>query len=416
MIGKWLWVVRSILRRLWVRVAAYAVLALVAAGVAPTLSPLVPEGWAAFVGEDAVDRILTILTTAMLPVATFSLSIAVNAYNAASQTATPRAIALLQEDPTTQKTLATFVGAFVFAVVAVIGSSANFYDTGARVIVFFAAIAVLLFVVFALLRWIGYLQDFGRMENTLDRVQAAARESLNTRLSMPYLGGRRADEDAPDYAHDVTTEGSGYVQHIDMAAINSFAKDAGAQIWLVAMPGDFVTPGTCLLRINGMAPSDADASALCDTFTVRRQRTYDQDPEYGLTVLSEIASRALSPSVNDPGTAIAVIDRVLSVLLDWQEGPDPEVEFDAVCVAPIAPQDMVDAAFRPIIRDAAGHSEVLERLILAFQALNDRAPGVFSEPMGALLQDLDERVDKSAALSQWDTDRIARARKTPAPD
>ncbi|ABD55259.1 DUF2254 domain-containing protein [Jannaschia sp. CCS1] len=411
MISKWLWTLRSILRQLWVRVAAYAALAMVAASAAPTLSPLVPDGWGDVLGDDAVDSVLTILTTAMLPVTTFSLSIAVNAYSAAAQTATPRAIALLQEDPTTQKTLATFLGAFVFAVVAVIGLSANYYDTGARVILFLASSLVVLVVVFALLRWIGYLQDFGRMENILDRVEEAARDSLNTRLDMPYLGGHPARDPAPDYAHDIHADATGYVQHIDVDAINTWAEDAGAQVWLAAMPGDYVTPGATLVRVNGPAPPDTGLDEVRDAFAVDRQRSYDQDPRHGMIVLSEIASRALSPSVNDAGTAIAVIDRQLSVLLDWRARREPDVVFDAVYVASVEPLDMVDAAFRPIIRDAANHSEVLERLILAFQVLRTRAPEVFDAPVGGLLDDLDNRVARSDGLSDWDLDRINRCRE-----
>lgn len=410
MISKWLWTLRSILRQLWVRVAAYAVLALVAAAVAPTLSPLVPVGWADVLGDNAVDRVVSILTSSMLAVTTFSLSIAVNAYNAASQTATPRAIALLQEDPTTQKTLATFLGAFVFAIVSVIGLSANYYDSGARVILFLSSILVMSIVVFALLRWIGYLQDFGRMENILDRVEHAARSSLQTRLDIPYLGGRPITEAAPEYAHDIVTDTSGYVQHVDMDALNTWAEAAGAQIWLAAMPGDFVTPGAVLVRINGAAPSEDALATMRNAFAVARQRSYDQDPRHGMIVLSEVASRALSPSVNDPGTAIAVIDRELSVLLEWRVREIPDVVFGAIHVPSVEPQDMLDAAFRPIIRDAVGHSEVLERLFLSFRALRTRAPDVFERPVAALLDDLEDRIAHSTGLSQWDMDRIARCR------
>lgn len=412
-IGKWLWTLRSVLRKLWVRVAAYAVLAVIAAIASPILSPLVPQGWADILGDDAVDQVVSILSTSMLAVTTFSLSIAVNAYNAASQTATPRAIAVLQEDPTTQKTLATFLGAFVFAIVSVIGLSANYYDSGARVILFISAIAVMSIVVFALLRWIGYLQDFGRMGNILDRVEEAACLALITRLDMPYLGGRPIEDGPPEYAHDVAAQDAGYVQHIDVDAINEWAEGAGAQVWLAAMPGDFVFPGEVLVRVNGMAPSEEAASEICTAFSVAPQRSFEQDPEHGMVVLSEIASRAMSPSVNDPGTAIAVVDRQLAVLLKWQVRQDPEVDFGSVHVPSVEPSDMADAAFRPIIRDAANNSEVLERLLLAFRALSTTAPDVFAKPMAALIEDFDDRVQRADGLSVWDNARLSKIRNTP---
>lgn len=412
MINKWIWTLRSILRQLWVRVAAYAVLALAAAAVAPTLSPLVPEGWATVLGDNAVDRVVTILTNSMLAVTTFSLSIAVNAYNAAAQTATPRAIALLQEDPTTQKTLATFLGAFVFAIVSVIGLSASYYDSGARVILFLASILVMAIVVFALLRWIGYLQDFGRLENILDRVEDAARRSLTTRLDTPYLGGHPIAGPAPDYAHKIKADTSGYVQHIDMKAIHEWAEGAGTQVWLETMPGDFVFPGATLVRVNGATPSEEGECTIQNAFSVARQRSYDQDPQYGMVVLSEIASRALSPSVNDPGTAIAVIDRQLSVLLEWRMREGPEVLFDTIHVPSFEPAQIIDAAFRPIVRDADSHSEVIVRLIVAFRALAHRAEDVFATPIASIADDLDERISGSERLSQWDHACIDKSRET----
>lgn len=412
MIGKWLWTLRGILRKLWVRVAAYAVLALAVAVAAPVLSPLVPEGWADILGDQAVDRVASILSTSMLAVTTFSLSIAVNAYNAAAQSATPRAIALLQEDPTTQKTLATFLGAFVFAIVSVIGLSASYYESGARVILFAVSILVMTIVVFALLRWIGYLQDFGRMSNILDRVEDAARASLNGRLDTPYMGGHPHHGQVPEGALAVSADRAGYVQHIDIASLNEWATDHDAQVWLTAMPGNFVYPGAQLVQILGAQPDDASCATICATFSVARQRSFEQDPRHGMIVLSEIASRALSPSVNDPGTAIAVIDRQLSVLLDWRMREGPDVMFEAVHVPSVEPSEMTDAAFRPIVRDAGDHSEVIVRLIVAFRALASGGQGVFGPAIESISMDLDDRVARSEHLSDWDRARIDALRVT----
>jgi uncharacterized membrane protein len=316
----------------------------------------------------------------------------------------------LQEDPTTQKTLATFLGAFVFAIVAVIGLNASYYDSGARVILFAASILVMTIVVLALLRWIGYLQDFGRMENILDRVEDAARTSLSSRLDMPYMGGHPHQGSVPDGAVEVAAQGSGYVQHIDMNALQDWAEEAGAQVWITAMPGDFLYPGAQLLCVLGTEPDAKACDAIQDAFSVERQRSYDQDPRHGMVVLSEIAQRALSPSVNDPGTAIAVIDRELSVLLEWQVREGPEVMFEALHVPSVEPAQMIDAAFRPIVRDAGGHSEVIVRLLLAFRALSSGAPEVFTAPVESITEDLDDRIERSNALSEWDMTQIESAR------
>ncbi|MBF9042053.1 DUF2254 domain-containing protein [Rhodobacterales bacterium HKCCE4037] len=401
---------RQVLRRLWVRVGAFAALAIGSAVAAPILSPLVPSEWADALGGEAVDQVLNILASSMLAVTTFSLSIAVNAYTAAESTSTPRAIALLQEDLTTQRTLATFLGAFVYSIVAIIGLNASYYDNGGRVVLFGVTILVVAIVVFALLRWISYLPDFGRMNNTLDRVEEAARNALKTRLDTPFLGGHPAGDIVPDGANIVEARLTGYVQHIDMGKLNTWAEENGAKIWLAVLPGDFVYSHAPLLHVLGADPGEADCQLLCDMVTVARRRSFDQDPRFGMITFAEIASRALSPGINDPGTAIAVIDRQLSVLTEWRMREGPEVDFDAIHVPSVEPGDMLDSAFRPIARDGAGHSEVVVRLILALKALARIGPDAYGDAADRLIDEI-EAHSVAADLIAQDRARIDDARR-----
>ena len=410
MFGKYLWHLRRTLRRIWVRVTVFALLALATAALAPLVGAVIPPDWSTRLGAGSVKEVLTILASSMLAVATFSLSIAVSAFTAAANTATPRATALLEEDTTTQNVLATFLGAFLFSLVALIALQAGYYGDDGRFILFAATIGVVTIVVVALLRWIEHLTSFGRMNDTLDRVEAAATESLRERVAQPYLGGRPLRGPVPDAARPVPSDRVGYVQHIDMAALSAAASEAGVSLWVAALPGAFVHPGAALLHVEGGAPDQALAGRLRDAFSVGRGRSFDQDPRFGLIVLAEIASRALSPAVNDPGTAIATIGRLVRVLINWSEPAAPEVDYPEVRVPPLSAGDLVEDAFLPIARDGAAMIEVQLRLQKALGALTATAPAVFggaavclsasaverSRASGMLAEDL-ERVEAAAA-------------------
>lgn len=408
MVSKWLWTLRSVLRELWVRVASFALLAILTAATAPLLSPLVPQGWAEAFGGGAVSAVLQILASSMLAVTTFSLSIAANAFTAAESSATPRSTALLQKDRTTQTTLATFLGAFVYSVVGIVGLNAGYYDAGARVVLFGATVLVLIIVVVALLRWMGYLPDFGRMDNTLDRVEEAAHDALATRLETPWLGGHPYRGEVPDGATPVRAAETGYVQHVDMGALNEAATENGSQIYLSLLPGDFVYDGAPLLYCLG---ETGNSDRLRDAITIGRTRNFDQDPRYGMIVLAEIGSRALSPGVNDPGTAIAVINRELAVLARWRSREVPDVHFDAVHVPPSEPRDLVESAFRPIIRDGASNAEVQLHVMDALDALNKIAPEIFGEVARDLLDEIRDRTSEGEGLSKRDLDDLAKRRR-----
>lgn len=391
MTSRWAWALRRILRQVWVRVVALGALAIGVAGAAQVLSPLVPAAWGRPLGTEAVEDVLGILASSMLAVTTFSLSIAVSAFAAAAGSATPRATALLQRDRTTQNVLATFLGSFLFGLVGMIGLQAGFYDAGGRLVLFVATVAVVAVVVVALLRWIGHLMSFGRMGDTLDRVEAAALEALYLRRDSPWLGGRPAEGAPPPGAVTVLAGAAGYVQHLDMKALAACAQEMGARLRVLALPGSFVHGAAPLLQVVGATPGAAQQERLRAAFTCARERSFDQDPRFGLIVLAEIASRALSPAVNDPGTAIGVIGRLVRILSEWRPRADAKVEHPAVEVPSLLAEDLLTDAFRPIARDGAALVEVQLRLHKALSTLAALAPGIFGPPARCLAAEALER-------------------------
>jgi uncharacterized membrane protein len=102
--------------------------------------------------------------------------------------------------------------------------------------------------------------------------------------------------------------------------------------------------------------------------------TLVSDPRFGLVVLSEIASRALSPGINDPGTAIAVIGAAVRILERWREPdagePDGGFSFPHVQVPGLSTDDLLADFFGPIARDGASVIEVGVRLQKALATLS----------------------------------------------
>lgn len=408
MIGKTAWLLRRLFSQIWVRAVSFAVLGVVTALAGVFLAPLIPDSVGTRIGAGSVDQILSILASSMLAVVTFSLSVAVQAFAAAANTATPRSTKLLQEDHTTQNVLATFVGAFLFSLVGIIALNAGVYGQKGRVVLFAATILVVALVVVALLRWIDHLMRFGRMGDTLDRVEQAATDALKVRARMPCLGGRPLLDAMPDDATRVCSDQIGYVQHVDMEALAECAEALGAEIWLADLPGSFVHPAEPLLGVSGAVLSDENARRLRNAFTVESVRTFEQDPRFGLIVLSEIASRALSPAVNDPGTAIDVLGRLVRVLSHWDGRADPDPDYPRVHVPPVRPEEMLEDAFQPIARDGAAVVEVQVRLQKALAALAGTVPDEFSIAARAMSAESLERAN-AALEKDADRERVAAA-------
>jgi uncharacterized membrane protein len=372
MVSKWKWLFSLLTRRLWFRASVISLLAIFAALVSLLISPFIPTGLADTLGANSVDRILEIIASSMLAVTTFSLSTMVAAYSAATSNVTPRATKLLIEDKTTQNVLAAFVGSFLYSLVAIITLSMGAYGERGRVVLFFMTLAVVMLIVITLLRWIDYLLRLGRVGETTDVVEEATAKAMRARRSTPYLGGRRLEpgrDIVDDGAHPVYSDRIGYIQHVDTAAISRAAKAVGGRVYLASLPGTFIDPGRPIAWCSGFDTA-TDFDAILDAVTIADERSFDQDPRFGLCVLAEIASRALSPGINDPGTAIDVIGRAVRVLAIWA-GEDDEIEplFPEVWVPDLDIAELFDDIFVPIARDGAGVVEVQVRLHKALAAL-----------------------------------------------
>ncbi len=370
MIERWKWFVIRISKRPWFRASLYSVLGIATALVALVAAPYIPDDVPTKIGSDAVDNILGVLASSMLAVTTFSLSIMVAAYGSATNNVTPRAISLLVEDPTTQNTLSTFVGSFIFSLVGIIALSTGLYGDNGRVVLFAATIIVVILVLYALLRWIDQLSGLGRVAETTARVEKAATQALCQRMEQPFLGGRplEVDPKALPGARPLYPRKIGFVQHIDMPALGELTQSEDRAVYICVLPGIFVEPSQPIAWSVGIG-EDCD-DALRDAFVIGAQRTFDRDPRYGIIVMAEVASRALSPAINDQGTAVDVIGRGVRVLSHLSRPTPPEdPKFDRVFAPGLSAADMLDDFFTPIARDGAAIIEVCIRLQQALASL-----------------------------------------------
>lgn len=333
--------------------------------------------WVPEIDPGTLRQLLQIIATTMLAVATFAVSSMVGAYNSASQAATPRAFRLVVADDRSRNALSTFIGAFIFGVVGLVAVRIGIYGRAGNFVFFLMTLGVLAGVVLTFVYWLDTIARLGRMGETISRVEAAASRAFADRRQRPRLGGRPI-EPGLDPGRPIEDKVIGYVQYVDIDRLQALAESADLRLTLTALPGKFVAPGQPLLHVardwsmRGEVPADEiDEDSLRGAFVVGAERSFDQDPRFGLVVLSEIAGRALSPGINDPGTAISIIGtqvRLLATHAAEFAEPD-EIICDRVHVPELVWDDLLEDAFNAIARDGAGQVEVHLRLRKALAIL-----------------------------------------------
>ncbi len=396
------WLVRRAARKIWFRAAVISAASVVVAAFAGIVARAVPYHFTGDIGQDAVGTVLQIIASSMLAVTTFSLTAMVSAYSSATQLATPRATQLLISDRMSQNALSTFLGAFIFAIVGIIGLQTRLYGGQGRVLLLIATVLLVALVVVTLLRRIAHLAAFGRMSDVIDRVEDAACSAMRTFAADPFGGGRPAVP-LPAGARPVLPDEIGYVTYIDFDRIATQARQRHIAVHVAAIPGTLVHAGRPLLHVVGADDREGDGD-LAKAFTIERHRDFEHDPRLGLIALGEIAGRALAPATNDPGTAVEVLNalfRTLSELPAHDAAPDNDLP--PVHVARPSIEELVRAGFAPIVREGAGEEEVAVRAFKILLALGETLPHA-----GEVTRVLADELAENVARVMRDTAAAAR--------
>ncbi|WP_339742716.1 DUF2254 domain-containing protein [uncultured Maricaulis sp.] len=367
---------KALRERLWVRPLTYAAMAVgliflaQAADRLPDSLPL-PD-----ISADTIEKLLTVISASMLGVATFAVASMVSAYAAAGSSATPRAFSLVIADRVSQTALSSFIGAFIYSIVGIVAIRVGFYDIAGRFSIFLITLGIFSWVVLTFVRWVDNIARLGRLGNTIEKVEAATALAFRPWTGDRALGGV-AVSDMPEAGTPVCPTTFGYIQHIDTDSLQSWAEAQDVKLDVRSVPGAFVSPARALLTVDWQGPvrdlEDADRECLVRAFVVGNKRTFDEDPRFGLIVLSEIASRALSPAVNDPGTAIDIINKLTHLLLDRDSAAHCEDAKAPRCsrirVPALCPDDLLEDAFAATEKDGVNAVEVGIRLQKSYSLL-----------------------------------------------
>ncbi|KFB11128.1 DUF2254 domain-containing protein [Nitratireductor basaltis] len=392
------WVLfNRVVRALWFLPAIFSVAALVVVSAAILVSSWFPfdvdtEKLPFTISADAVESILTIVASSMLAVAVFALSTLVALLNNVSQNATPRAVPLIVADRAAQTAISIFIGAFLFSVVGIIGLSAGIYSELGRIILFSSSIFVVLVVVWALLRWISEISRIGRIEETVERAENATWSALK-RMGRAGQFGCKARRSIPAQATPLNCSEIGYLQHFDPVALQKVAEMKDLHIHLPIRPGSYVDHQTPLAWVEGDADEEC-MDELRSAFLVGSRRTFEYDPGFGLIVLSEIAQRALSPSLNDPKTAIHVATVQTRLLADWESRWEALAEadqHDRVSLVPVDDAEMLRAAFDGLVTDGVESREVVNVILRSLHTIQKIAPQRLAGPARQLAGEVLER-------------------------
>ncbi|WP_299252949.1 DUF2254 domain-containing protein [uncultured Cytophaga sp.] len=372
--GKLTFILNRLREQLWFRPVLFCLFSVAGALVAHLSDNTELYKYVPKIKTESIQELLSTLSASMLVISIFAVGSMISAYNAASNTATPRSFKLVVADDSSQNALSVFIGSFIFSVVATVAMKNGYYGKSGHFTLFALTVGMFTIVIFTFLNWVSKISSLGRLATTIQKIEDAAAKSIRVIHSNHYLGSIPYDKQdttgVPLYIETI-----GHILQINTSKLQQIAEEKHIYIRLNCLQGNFITPNKPILYITteGGVAVDFEMKVLEEAFTLGPVRLFDEDPRFGFITLSEIASRALSPAVNDPGTAIAILESHLRLFAEWikNESETKAVEplFSRIKVPVIHVEDLFEDAFRPIARDGAGNIEVQLRLQKVLQSI-----------------------------------------------
>jgi len=175
---------------------------------------------------------------------------------------------------------------------------------------------VLLFVSLgALVYEVHHVSHSMQIDEIMRKVEDGTQRVIRHALPKP-TGGRPPT--VPTAAIPVRAARSGYVQTMHPEAVIAAAGPLLVNVAIVPKVGDHVVAGTPIAwmwRDSGDQPGADDLrAAVHQSIRLGFERTLEQDAAFGIRQLVDIASKALSPAINDPYTGVQAIDHLATVM------------------------------------------------------------------------------------------------------
>ncbi|MFI9761530.1 DUF2254 domain-containing protein [Streptomyces sp. NPDC051963] len=268
-----------------------------------------PGGWR--YSATTASGVLSAIVGAMVALLGFVVTIGVLVIQQATGTLSPRYMRLWYRDRLQKSVLATFTGTFAFAFSLLRSIESNSVpDLGVTLAGVAVAVSLLLLLIYLNrfthnLRPVAIADLVGRMGEDV-----FARGAVKLHDAEPHDGEPLPSRDPVTV---VRSPRGGAIQAFNTAGLVAAAARHDCTFVVPYLIGDYVPPGAVLVEVRG-GTSVPDPRIVIGLIALGPERTIDQDPAFALRVLVDIAIRALSPAVNDPTTAVQVLNHIESFL------------------------------------------------------------------------------------------------------
>ena len=285
----------------------------------PAISGIVPRTlFPSHADPQVAQMILGDIAASIMTVVSIVFAILLMTLTLASMQFSPRIIVSFVQDRVTQWTLGIFLGTFSYCMAA-LPSARSLPLPFAPVATVTGAMLLALTCVGWLLFFIHHISQSISVSHIVDRIAAETEGIIDGMMPWPRDGSGRIEAAAVDYSAwdtPVLSDKSGYIRYIDTARLVLLSSSSHVKVRVLRRVGHFVPEGTPLFMVyKADRLSPENRAELLSVVDLGPSRTLQQDVEFGVLQIVDIALRAISPAVNDPSTGVSCVDQLSRILI-----------------------------------------------------------------------------------------------------
>ncbi len=316
----------------------------------------------------------------------------------ASMQFSPRIIVSFARDRVTQWTLGIFLGTFLYCMAA-LPAAHELPRPFSPVATVAGAMLLALICVGLLLFFIHHISQAISVNQIIDRIASETEIVIDETMPSPRRDHHVETSPPNDVAlwnEPIVSDVSGYIRFLDANRLLALSASYHVKVRVIRRVGQFVPAGAALLTVYKLERLSAEnISQFRGAFDFGPSRTLQQDVEFGILQIVDIALKAISPAVNDPTTAISCVDHLSRLLIRFASREMPAaLLYDIKGVARVSIrwidfERLLDSAFEQIRMYAKGDIAVSLRLL---RALGDIAASTQNEEFRSILLERAQRV------------------------
>ncbi len=271
--------------------------------------------------SQAAQVILSTIASSTMTIVSIVFAMLLMALTLASMQFSPRIMVGFTSDGITQQTLGIFLGTFLYCLAALPSTHAEPVSL-VPVLTVIGGMLLALACVIWLIFFIYHISQSISVNQIVHRIARETESMIDDMMPRPRMSGKMGEHDGlvpSDKETPILSLTSGYVRFIESNRLFSLAKENHVLIRVVRRVGNFVPEGIPLMMVSSKSNllSEELRDDLRGTFDIGPTRTLQQDIEFGILQIVDIALKAISPAVNDPSTAITCIDQLSSILIRY---------------------------------------------------------------------------------------------------